>query len=281
AKEKVKIKLLGISAGHRKKMNTYYLVLLALKAAEKFGRKVADVCDLETEIVDLADKHIEPCRNSEWNHMPGGGLPYEGTDRPKAKGCPIKNDYMATELIPKMKEADGFILGSPTYTWSYSSRFRLFTERVSPILWGGYLTGKPAAGVTVGEMPFGGQETCLNHINTIITASEMVCVSWYAGVTGVSGPPNGPLPWDKDYSTRVGAKGDRFAQWLAIYNGRRVAEYALMLKMAKRELGPIWEREFIKIYHPPRGDESWGWRRLDPEDEKEMLEFSPRPKAKK
>ncbi|MBI2934233.1 MAG: flavodoxin family protein [Chloroflexi bacterium] len=279
AKEKVKIKILGVSAGHRKRMNTYYLVLLALKAAEKFGKKVADVCDLTTEIVDLAGKKIEPCRNCEWRHLPGTGLPYKGTERPKEIGCPITDDFMAKELMPKMIEADGFILGSPTYTWSYSSQFRLFSERFSPILWKGHLTGKPAAAVTVGEMPFGGQETCLAHINTIIHASEMVCVSWYAGVTAVSGPPNGPVPWEKDYSTRVGAKGDRFAQWLAIYNGRRVAEYALMRAITRRELGDIYDNEFIKIYHPPRGDESWAWRRLDPEVEQEMQAFTPKQAA--
>lgn len=275
AEEKVKVKILGISAGHREKMNTYYLVLVALKAAAKFGRRVAEICDLETEIVDLADKNIEPCRNCEWNHLPGKGRPYKGMDRPKALGCPINDDFMAKELLPKMRESDGFIFGSPTYTWSYTSRFRLFSERLGPIVWEGHLTGKPAAAVTVGEMPFGGQETCLSHMNTIIQASEMLCVSWYAGVTGISGPPNGPLPWDKDYNTRVGAKNDRFAQWLAIYNGRRVAEYALMIKLARRDLKEIWEREFIKTYHPPRGDETWGWRRLDPKEEEEMAAFSP------
>ncbi len=276
--EKIKVKLLGVSGGHRKKMNTYYLVLLALKAAEKFGKRVSDICDLETEIVDLAGKDIKPCRNCEMRHLPGKGAPYKGVDRPKMLGCAIKDDYMATELMPKMKEADGFIFGSPTYTWSISSQFRLFSERFSPLLWGGHLTGKPAAAVTVGEMPFGGQETCLNHMNTIIHASEMLCVSWYAGATAVSGPPAGPLPSDKDYGTRVGVKGDRFANWLAIYNGRRVAEYALMTKLAKRDLGAVWDREFIKIYHPPRGDESWAWRRLDPEAEQEMQAFDPRSK---
>ncbi len=275
AKEKVKIKLLGVSGGHRKKMNTYYLVLMALKAAEKFGKRMSDYCEIQTELIDLAGKKIEPCRNCEWRHLPGTGLPYKGTERPKAIGCPIHDDYMAKEIMPRMKAADGFIFGSPTYTWSYSSQFRLFSERFSPMLWEGYLTGKPAAAVTVGEMPFGGQETCLSHLNTIIHASEMVCLSWYAGVTGVSGPPNGPVPWEKDYATRVGVKGDRFAQWLAIYNGRRVAEYALMRKLAQRELGAAWDKEFIKIYHPPRGDEEWAWRRLDPEVEKEMQAFAP------
>lgn len=280
AKEKVKIKILGISAGHRKKMNTYYLVLMALKAAEKFGRRVSEVCDLTTEIIDLAGQKLEPCRNCEMRHLPGKGASYKGTERPPTLGCAIKDDYIAKVVHPKMIESDGFIFGAPTYTWSYTSQFRLFSERFSPLLWKGHLTGKPAAAVTVGEMPFGGQETCLQHMNTIIHASEFLPVGWYAGATGISGPPQGPLPSDKDYGTRVGVKGDRFVQWLAIYNGRRVAEYALMTKIARRELGEVWDREFIKIYHPPRGDETWAWRRLDPEDEAEMQAFDPRAKDK-
>lgn len=276
AKEKVRVKILGISAGHRKHMNTFYLVLLALKAAEKFGQRIADIADIETEIVDLADKEIVACRNyCEARHMPNMGRHYSGTKRPEPKGCPIKDDYFAKVLSPKMREADGFIFGSPVFSWSYTSKFRRFTERLSPLVWEGSLTGKPAAAIAVGEMPFGGQETCLQHMNTIIHASEMLCVSWYAGVPGISGPPKGPKPGDPDYSKRIGVAEDRLARWLAVYNGRRVAEYAVMIKIAKRELGETWEREFIKIYHPPRGDEPWAWTRLDNEVEEALKDFGP------
>ena len=276
AKEKIKVKILGVSAGHRKHMNTFYLVLLALKAVDKFAERVAEIADIETEIVDLADKEIKPCLSyCEWRHMPNKGLPYTGKKRPAPKGCPITNDYMAKVLIPKMFEADGFVFGSPTFTWSYTSKFRLFTERWSPLMWGGGTTGKPAAAITVGEMPFGGEETCLHHMNQILHASEMLPVSWYAGVTGVSGPPRGPHPSDKDYSARIGASKDRFARWLAVYNGRRVAEYAVMIKIAKKELGEVWEREFIKLFHPPKGDEPWAWDRLDKEVQEDLENLTP------
>ena len=232
AKEKIKVKILGVSAGHRKHMNTFYLVLLALKAVDKFAERVAEIVDIETEIVDLADKEIKPCLNyCEWRHMPNKGLPYTGKKRPAPKGCPITNDYMAKVLIPKMFEADGFV--------------------------------------------FGGEETCLHHMNQILHASEMLPVSWYAGVTGVSGPPRGPHPSDKDYSARIGVSKDRFARWLAVYNGRRVAEYAVMIKIAKRELGKAWEREFIKLFHPPRGDEPWAWDRLDKEVQEDLENLAP------
>ncbi len=271
AKEKVKIKILGVAAAGRKHMNTYYLVLLGLKAVDKFAQRVADVAEIETEIVDLADKEIKPClAHCEHRHMPNRGMPYRGKPRPEPEGCAIKDDYMAQVLIPKLKEANGIIFGSPVYTWSYSSKFRLMSERFSPVLWTKGFTGKPVAAMTVGEMPFGGQETCLQHMNMMFHATEMLDVSWYAGVTGVSGPPGGPMPNDPDYSKRIGVSKDRQARWLAVYNARRVAEYAVMIALAKRELGDLWTNEFIQIYHPPRGDEPWAWHRLDKEVEEEL-----------
>ena len=276
AKEKVKIKILGVSAAARKHMNTYYLVLLALKAVDKFAQRIAEVAEIKTEIVDLADKEIKPCLSRcECRHMPNRGLPYKGKPRPEPEGCPITDDYMARVMIPKCKEADGFIFGSPVFSWSYTSKFRLFAERFSPILWTYGFTGKPVAAITVGEIPFGGQETCLQHMHQIFHATELLDVSWYAGVTGVSGPPGGPAPSDPDYSSRIGVRKDRLASWLAVYNGRRVAEYAVMHALAKRELGDLWSKEFIQIYHPPRGDESWAWHRLDKEVEEELESFTP------
>ena len=275
-KEKVKVKILGVSTAARKHMNTFYLVLLALKAADKFAQRVAEVAEIETEIVDLADKEIKPCLSRcECRHMPNRGLSYKGMPRPEPEGCPIKDDYMAKVLIPKCKEADGFIFGSPVFGWSYSSKFRLFVERQSPIMWKFGFTGKPVAALAVGEIPFGGEETCLQHMNQMFHAGEMLDVSWYAGAPGVSGPPGGPAPSDPDYSSRIGVSKDRVASWLAVFNGRRVAEYAVMIKLAKRELGDLWSREFIQIYHPPRGDEPWAWHRLDKEIEEALAAFTP------
>lgn len=267
--DKVKVKILGIAAAHRKGMNTAWLVQYALKAAEKVGRKLSEVATVETELVDIAGKLIRPCRNCEVRHMPNRGKPYTGCD-PTFLGCPIKDDYMALELMPKMREADAFVLGSPTYGLSVTSQFRRFAERVSPIMWQGAHRYKPAVSVTVGEMALAGQETCLSDINRMISGSEMICASWYLGVPGVSGPPFGPSPADKDYATRIGAKSHRYSQWLAVMNGRRVAELAIMIKIAKQHLGDLFEREFIKVCHPPHGDEPWAWRRLDKEDEEYM-----------
>ena len=275
-RERIKVKILGISCGHRKGMNTAWLVQYALKAAEKFGKRISQIAEVETEFVDLADKEIKPCRNKcEQRHMSNRGLPYKGTERPKILGCPIQDDYFALELTPKVREADGYVLGSPVFTLSFTSKFRLFSERCAPLVWEGYLTNKPAIAVAVGEWSQVGEETCLQDINRIVLGAEMTCVSWYAGVAGVSGPPYGPVPSSLEYNKVIGVKKDRTARWLAIYNGRRVAEIAVMLKLAKRELGEIYTNEFIQGYHPPHGEEVWAWRSLDKETEEFMDSLAP------
>ena len=267
---KLDVHILGISCGHRKNRNTSWLVRYALKAAEKFGRRVSDVVNLTTDFEDLADKNIKPCLNCDerWE-IPNLGLPYKGTEMPKPRGCIIKNDYMKV-LWPKIEKADGFIFGSPVYTLSYTSKFRLLTERFAHGIWQpGHLSGKPVGAVTTATMPIGGQESCLMDMNNVLRAVEMIPVSWVFGAPGVSGPPYGPLP-DGDDGHLIGQKKHRYGNWLAVLVGRRVAEFAVMLKIAKGELGDLYKKEFLQILHPPHGDESWAWDKLDSEDEEYM-----------
>ena len=206
--------------------------------------------------------------------MPNDGRPYKGSDR-RAQGCPINDDDFALKIAPKVKEADGYIIGSPIFGLSVTAKARQFFERLTPLLWSGYLTYKPGAAVATGEVPRSGVEATLEDLNRAMYGGEMMVVSWCLGVTGFSGPPNGPAPDDPEYNTRIGAKGDRYGMWLAIVNGRRVAEAAVMVKLAKQQLGELYTREFYQVCHPPHGEESWAWRKLDPEDEQFMQGLEP------
>ena len=68
---------------------------------------------------------------------------------------------------------------------------------------------------------------------------------------------------------------------LSVMNARRVAEFALMIKLAKQEIGEdIYKREFYFVLHPPHGDAPWEWSRLDKEEEEYMLNLSPSALAK-
>ena len=267
--ERIKVKILGISGAYRPGMNTAWFVQYALKAAEKVGRRVKEVVDLETELIDLANMEIKPCRSCMSLCMPNDGRPYKGTER-KARGCPIQDDDFALKVAPKIREADGFIIGSPIFGLSVTAKLRGFFERLTPLLWEGHLTYKPGVAVATGEVPRSGVEATLEDLNRAMYGGEMACVSWGMGVTGFNGPPNGPAPSDPDYNTKIGAKADRYGMYLAVVNGRRVADMAIMMKLAKQQLGEIYKREFYLVCHPPHGEETWAWTRLDKEDEQFM-----------
>jgi len=251
--EKVKVKILGVSCAHRKDMNTAFLVKEALNTAQRFGERIKERAIIETEFIDLADKKIRPCLNC--TKRPDVPPPYKGTDRPEA-GCIIKDDYL-WEIWPKFKEADGYIFGAPTYTYSYTSKFALLFERFVHGIWQGYFSGKPAGAITTGYMPFGGQEICLQHMAARMAAVEMIPVHFGCGASTVSGPPYGPAPYEDEGV--IGVKNDKMGRFFTSLVGRRVAEFAVLIKIAKETLGDLYYREFVQLYHPPHGDESWWW----------------------
>lgn len=271
--EPIRAKILGISCAHRRGRNTAWFVLYALKAAEKFGKRISEVANIETEFIDLARQEIKPCRNCQRFCLPNGGMPWKGAKEISEYDCDcIIKDDCVKDLAPKFAEADGFIFGSPVYTHSYTSKFRLLMERIPGVtLFQGHLTGKPAGAITVAAVPvFGGQEHCLHDMNSVMQGIEIIPVSWRLGAPGCSGHPFGPTPINDD-GIAIGVKKDLEAKKLAVLVGRRVAEYAVMLKLAKRELGEVYTREFLQHCHPPHGDETWAWGRLDEEDKQFMM----------
>ncbi|MFC2003157.1 flavodoxin family protein [Chloroflexota bacterium] len=256
--ERVKVKILGISCAHRKESTTAQLVQYSLKAVEKFGKRISRVAQVETEFIDLADKEISPCLccNKRYE-MPNGGLPWKGAEQPEAS-CIQQDDYLAKELMPKMAEADGYIFGSPVHTLSFTSQFRLFWERLCAGLWGDWFVNKPAATIAVGYGFFGGEESCLNDMNACITLMQMIPISWMHGNASVTVPR---------LDLNLAPSNVRVRCFFALMNARRVAELAVMQKVAKRRLGDLHKREFIQHYHAPHGEASWEWRKLDERDE--------------
>ncbi len=99
------MKILGIIGSRRKNGNTSCLVQEALKAAQNEGAK--------TELIFLGDYSIKDCMGCE--------------------GCKdtlkcVINDDMQ-KIYPLLLEADGIILGSPTYFYNISADMKAFIDR--------------------------------------------------------------------------------------------------------------------------------------------------------
>ena len=85
------MKVVGIVGSTRRGGNTEILTQIALEAIQKEG--------LETELINLAGKRMEPCDGCR-----------SCTETGK---CHIKDDFGS--VFTKMKEADGIILATPVY----------------------------------------------------------------------------------------------------------------------------------------------------------------------
>ena len=98
--------VIGINGSARKDGNTAILIHKVFEALNKAG--------IETELIQLADHEIQPCR---------------ACFACKGQGnCAFKNDGFV-EIFHKLAEADGLILGSPVYSADVSAKMKAFLER--------------------------------------------------------------------------------------------------------------------------------------------------------
>lgn len=105
-----KMKVLAINGSSRRDGNTADMLNLVLAEIEKEEH--------ETELIQLAGQTINPCKAC---------FACAGK-----RNCVFGND-MFRELYTKITEADGIILGSPTYSADVSSALKAIIERASVV----------------------------------------------------------------------------------------------------------------------------------------------------
>lgn len=108
--ENRKMKVLAINGSSRKDGNTADMLNLVLKELEKQG--------IETEHIQLVGQIIHPCKAC---------FACAGK-----RNCVFGDDSFQ-ELYRKMTEADGILLGSPTYSADVSSTLKAVIERASVV----------------------------------------------------------------------------------------------------------------------------------------------------
>lgn len=124
------MKVIGIAGSLRVKSNTLLYVKTALEVLKKEG--------LETELISLQKKEIKPCTGC-----------YDCA-RKKKGVCTIKGDDF-NEILAKMRQAEGLILGSPVYLSSVVPQMMALLARATFVsYWSDkFFTGKVGGPITV------------------------------------------------------------------------------------------------------------------------------------
>jgi len=163
------VKIIGIVGSPRKNSNTGYLVEKALESAKESGAEV--------EIYNLGEMKVEPCNACDICKLTGE--------------CPKDDDI--NDVLSKLKDAHGIIIGSPVYFGNVSAQLKIFIDRSRPLRSDFKLKNKVCGAIAVGASRNGGQETTCAAIHDFLLIQDCIVVSdgdptAHYGGTGAGGP---------------------------------------------------------------------------------------------
>lgn len=147
------MKVVGISGSSRKNGNTAIIIKTVFEELSKVG--------IETELIQLADIEIQPCRAC---------FACKGK-----RNCVFKNDGFS-EVFNLMVEADGIILGSPVYSADVSSKMKAFLDRGGVVVATNPGLLKHKVGASVAAVRRAGGMTAVDTMNHFMLNKEMIVV---------------------------------------------------------------------------------------------------------
>jgi multimeric flavodoxin WrbA len=185
------MKVVAVSGSARKGGNTAQLieaVFVELRAA-----------GIECELVELAGKDVRGCTAC------------QKCGEMKDRQCHGRKDFI-NEVLPKLWEADGIILGSPTYFADLSSELKALIDRAGYVSMrnGGLLSRKVGAAVVA--LRRGGGIHVFDSINHLFAITQMVTVGstyWNLGY----GREKGEVQGDEEGLRNMANLGQNMA-WL-------------------------------------------------------------------
>lgn len=162
------MKVVAINGSAREKGNTKILIERVLQKLEKEG--------IETELISLSKNILAPCKAC----FTCGG---------KEK-CTFGDQDIFNSIFKKIKEADGIILASPSYSANVSSNMQALLERASVIcdMNPGLLTHK--VGVSIATERRAGALNTIDTMNHFFLNHEMYVAGstyWNLGIGKLSG----------------------------------------------------------------------------------------------
>lgn len=147
------MKVVAINGSARKDGNTAILINKALAALEAEG--------IETELIQLSGKNIRGCTAC--------GKCIENKD----KKCVVDNDVL-NECLGKMLEADGIILGSPTYFADLTTELKAVIDRAGFVARANGNLLKHKVGAAIVAVRRAGAIHAFDSINHFFLISEMI-----------------------------------------------------------------------------------------------------------
>ena len=147
------MKVVAFNGSARKGGNTAEMIKKVFAELEAEG--------IETELVELAGKKMHGC------------VACYKCAQNKDGRCAVDNDFV-NECIAKMNEADGIILGSPTYFATISTEMSALIDRAGMVslVNGSTLARKVGAGVVAARR--GGAIQTFNTLNAFFFINQMV-----------------------------------------------------------------------------------------------------------
>jgi multimeric flavodoxin WrbA len=158
------MKVIGINGSSRKDGNTAILINKVFEELQKEG--------IETEMYQMAGKKIHGCR--------GCMKCFQNKDMQ----CTFKDDVL-NEVIGLMVEADGVLLGSPTYFCNVSTEMKALIDRAGLVGIANDAMFKRKPGAAVVAVRRAGSLPVFNAINHFFTISQMIIPGssyWNMGV---------------------------------------------------------------------------------------------------
>jgi len=147
------MKVVGISGSSRKDGNTAIIIKTVFEELNKVG--------IETELIQLADIDIQPCRAC---------FACKGK-----RNCVFKSDGFC-DVFNRMVEADGVILGSPVYSADVSSKMKSFLDRGGVVVAANPGLMKHKIGASVAAVRRAGGMTAVDTMNHFMLNKEMIVV---------------------------------------------------------------------------------------------------------
>lgn len=147
------MKVIAINGSARKNGNTALIIGKIFEQLTNQG--------IETELIQLADYDIQPCR---------------GCFACKGRGnCVFTNDGF-TEIFASMVKADGIILGSPVYSADVSAKMKAFLERGGVVVATNPGLLRHKVGASVATVRRGGGMIAVDTMNHFMLNKEMIIV---------------------------------------------------------------------------------------------------------